>query len=60
MLMRELREMGLYIDQHRDFNEAMQLEREKRGKPKPSRKFNTQKLRGEDVTWSRDEKWEPK
>ena len=56
--MRELREMGLYIDQHRDFNEAMQLEREKRGKPRPFRKFNDKKLRGEDETWSRDEKWE--
>ena len=58
--MRELREMGLYIDEHRDFNEAMVEEREKRAKFKPHKRYNKNKLLGEDVTWSRDDQWQPK
>jgi len=61
VLLREIREMGLMVDEHRDFNEEMDLNRQQKGK---GNKFYTleqtpigkqgRKKRGEGVTWHRN------
>ena len=59
MLLRELREMGLYIDQHRDFNEGMEANREALGKMAKPARFMKKPALYEGVTWSREDNWEP-
>merc|ERR1711887_418552 len=57
-MLKEIREMGLYIDEHRDFKEEMIRMREGRGtKAKPPTHKNKRdiKWKGEGVTWSKDE-----
>ena len=61
MLLREIREMGLYVDEQRDFQEEMEFMRHAKGKGKPFKKLEEtpmgkqgRKPRGEGVTWHRN------
>ena len=53
--MRELREMGLYIDEHRDFNEGMAFLREGKGKERKKQKFAEKPKLHEGKTWGRED-----
>ena len=56
-MLKEIREMGLYIDEHRDFKEEMVRLREGRGKmAKPAKKHSSKKWKNEGITWSKDDK----
>ena len=57
--MRELREMGLFIDEHRDFNEGMQASREALGKVAKPVRHRKKPALNEGITWSREDNWEP-
>merc|ERR1711953_264381 len=55
-MLREIREMGLYIDEHRDFKEEMVRMREGRGsKAKPPSKHSSKKWKNEGTTWNKND-----
>lgn len=51
--------MGLYIDEHRDFNEGMQANREALGKVAKPVRHKKKPALNEGITWSREDNWEP-
>ena len=53
-MLSEIREMGLYIDEHRDFNELMIADRIGRGKEPKPKTHSTKKWKYEDETWTKD------
>ena len=55
-MLKEIREMGLYIDEHRDFKEEMVRMREGRGsKAKAPSKQSSKKWKNEGITWNKDD-----
>ena len=55
-MLKEIREMGLYIDEHRDFKEEMVRMREGRGsKAKPPSQQSSKKWKNEGITWNKDD-----
>merc|ERR1711990_773113 len=56
-MLKEIREMGLYIDEHRDFNEMMYQIREETDRGKPYKLYSKKKWKNEDITWSKDPNW---
>ena len=56
-MLKEIREMGLYIDEHRDFNEMMHQIREETDRPRPYKVYSKKKWKNEDITWSKDPNW---